>query len=193
MTTVVQPKTTLVPAVISRFLSILDLSHDELAACLGAGRQPQGGASRGCVPTSVRSRADTSRCSSRSRRSGRARRSRLRSGSSAATSSSHRRTSRSAGRETIADVARNLERWVHAAVVRTYAQTRLEEFAAAAPRLRVVNALTDDEHPCQALADCLTLIEKFGDVRGRTIAFVGDGNNVADLAGAGRRRCSAST
>jgi ornithine carbamoyltransferase len=43
----------------------------------------------------------------------------------------------------------------------------------------VINALTDEEHPCQALADCLTLLEKFGDLRGRTIAFVGDGNNVA--------------
>jgi ornithine carbamoyltransferase len=83
------------------------------------------------------------------------------------------------GRETIADVARNLERWVSAAVVRTYAQARLEEFAAAAPRLSVVNALTNEEHPCQALADCLTLIEAWGSLRGRTIAFVGDGNNVA--------------
>jgi ornithine carbamoyltransferase len=83
------------------------------------------------------------------------------------------------GRETIADVARNLERWVFAAVVRTYAQARLEAFAAAAPSLRVVNALTDEEHPCQALADCFTLLEKWGSLRGRTIAFIGDGNNVA--------------
>jgi ornithine carbamoyltransferase len=82
-------------------------------------------------------------------------------------------------RETIGDVARNLERWVYGAVVRTYAQSRLEAFAAAAPRLRVVNALTDDEHPCQALADCLTLAEKLHDLPGRTITFVGDGNNVA--------------
>jgi ornithine carbamoyltransferase len=83
------------------------------------------------------------------------------------------------GRETVADVARNLERWVHAVVIRTFAQKRIEAFADAAPRLKVVNALTDEEHPCQALADCLTLIEKWGDLRGRTIAFVGDGNNVA--------------
>jgi ornithine carbamoyltransferase len=83
------------------------------------------------------------------------------------------------GRESIVDVARNLERWVAAAVVRTFAQARLEAFAAAAPQLRVVNALTDEEHPCQALADCLTLTEHLGDLRGRTIAFVGDGNNVA--------------
>ena len=83
------------------------------------------------------------------------------------------------GRESIGDVARNLERWVSIAVVRTFAQARLEEFAAAAPRLRVVNALTDEEHPCQALADVMTLLERFGKLRGRTIAFVGDGNNVA--------------
>jgi ornithine carbamoyltransferase len=83
------------------------------------------------------------------------------------------------GRESIGDVARNLERWVAAAVVRTFAQARLEEFANAAPRLRVINALTDEEHPCQALADCLTLTERLGDLTGRTITFVGDGNNVA--------------
>ena len=83
------------------------------------------------------------------------------------------------GREAVKDVARNLERWVHGAVVRTFAQARLEAFAAAAPRLRVVNALTDEEHPCQALADCLTMREKWGSLRGRTIAYVGDSNNVA--------------
>ena len=83
------------------------------------------------------------------------------------------------GRESIEDVARNLERWVAAAVVRTFAQSRLEAFADAAPKLKVINALTDDEHPCQALADCLTLTERLGSLRGRTIAFVGDGNNVA--------------
>jgi ornithine carbamoyltransferase len=83
------------------------------------------------------------------------------------------------GRESIVDVARNLERWVPMAVVRTFAQARLLAFAEAAPRLRVVNALTDEEHPCQALADSLTLTEKFGELRGRTVTFVGDGNNVA--------------
>ena len=83
------------------------------------------------------------------------------------------------GREVIEDVARNLERWVFGAVVRTFAQERLERFAGAAPDLRVVNALTDEEHPCQALADCLTLVERWGSLAGRKIAFVGDGNNVA--------------
>lgn len=83
------------------------------------------------------------------------------------------------GREAPADVARNLERWVAAAVVRTFGQDRLVAFARAAPRLHVINALTDEEHPCQALADLFTLRERLGDLRGRTIAYVGDGNNVA--------------
>jgi ornithine carbamoyltransferase len=82
-------------------------------------------------------------------------------------------------REAVADVARNLERWVDAVVIRTFSQDTLQEFAAAARRLHVVNALTDQEHPCQALADFLTLQEHFGQLRGRTIAYVGDGNNVA--------------
>jgi ornithine carbamoyltransferase len=82
-------------------------------------------------------------------------------------------------REAVADVARNLERWVDAVVIRTYSQRLLEEFAAAAPRLRVINALSDDQHPCQALADVMTLREQWGTVRGRTVAYVGDGNNVA--------------
>ena len=82
-------------------------------------------------------------------------------------------------REAISDVARSLERWVDAVIVRTYSHRQLEEFAAAAPSLCVINALSDNEHPCQALADCLTLREHWGLLRGRTIAFVGDGNNVA--------------
>ena len=90
------------------------------------------------------------------------------------------------GREELADVARNLERWVHAVVIRTYAQRSVEDFAAAAPGLAVVNALTDEEHPCQALADYLTLQQRVGALAGHTIAYVGDGNNVAtSLAQAG--------
>jgi ornithine carbamoyltransferase len=82
-------------------------------------------------------------------------------------------------REPVADVARNLERWVDGVIIRTFSQDVLKHFAAAARRLHVVNALTDEEHPCQALADFLTLQERFGQCRGRTIAYVGDGNNVA--------------
>ena len=82
-------------------------------------------------------------------------------------------------REPVADVARNLERWVHAVVIRTFSQRVLEEFAAATKRLHVINALTDEQHPCQALADFITLKERLGPLAGRTLAFVGDGNNIA--------------
>jgi ornithine carbamoyltransferase len=89
-------------------------------------------------------------------------------------------------REALADVARSLERWVTTAVVRTLGQARMNEFAAAAKGLHVINALTSEEHPCQALADFLTLQEHLGPLSGRTLAFVGDGNNVAaSLAHAG--------
>jgi ornithine carbamoyltransferase len=82
-------------------------------------------------------------------------------------------------REPLDDVARNLERWVHALVIRTYAQEKVASMAAAASKLHVVNALSDEQHPCQALADMMTLQEHWGSLRGRTITFVGDGNNVA--------------
>jgi ornithine carbamoyltransferase len=82
-------------------------------------------------------------------------------------------------REPVADVARNLERWVHAVVIRTFSHLVLEEFAAATTELRVINALTDEQHPCQAVADFITLRERLGSLAGRTLAFVGDGNNIA--------------
>src|SRR5436190_12998764 len=82
-------------------------------------------------------------------------------------------------REPVQDVARNLERWFDAVVIRTFSHAVLERFAAAAPRLHVINALSDSEHPCQAVADMLTLREQWGMPRGRTIAYIGDGNNVA--------------
>ena len=82
-------------------------------------------------------------------------------------------------REALADVARTLERWIAVAAIRTFRQSRLREIAEATTRLRVVNALTNEEHPCQALADCLTLRERCGAASGVTLAYVGDGNNVA--------------
>ena len=82
-------------------------------------------------------------------------------------------------RESLADVGRTLERWVAGAVVRTYEQARLVDLASATRTLRVINALSNEEHPCQALADCLTLQERWGTMHGRHVAFVGDGNNVA--------------
>lgn len=84
-----------------------------------------------------------------------------------------------ADREPIHDVARNLERWVDAVVIRTFSQQRLVQIGDTTKRLHVINALTDEEHPCQALADAQTLTELWGTLKGRTIAFVGDGNNVA--------------
>jgi ornithine carbamoyltransferase len=81
-------------------------------------------------------------------------------------------------REPLADVARNLERWVKALVIRTFGHDRAAALAAAAPNLHVINALSDQEHPCQALADMLTFREHVGSWRGRTLAYVGDGNNV---------------
>src|SRR5438477_9412668 len=80
-------------------------------------------------------------------------------------------------RESIADVARNLERWVHGIVARVYEQRVLEEMAASAD-IPVINALSDKFHPCQALADFFSLEEKFGSLRGFKLAYVGDGNNV---------------
>ena len=83
------------------------------------------------------------------------------------------------GREPLEDVARNLERWVKVLVIRTYSHAKVMTFASAAPSLHVINALSDQEHPCQALADMLTLRERWGTCKGRTLAYVGDGNNVA--------------
>jgi ornithine carbamoyltransferase len=80
-------------------------------------------------------------------------------------------------REAIKDIARNLERWVHGIVARTFAHESVLELAANAT-IPVINALTDLFHPCQALADFFTLHEKFGDLKGLKMAFVGDGNNV---------------
>jgi ornithine carbamoyltransferase len=82
-------------------------------------------------------------------------------------------------REPLEDIARNLERWVHALVLRTFGQEKALKLATAGKHLSVVNALTDEEHPCQALADVMTMIERWGTLRGRTVAYVGDGNNVA--------------
>jgi ornithine carbamoyltransferase len=80
-------------------------------------------------------------------------------------------------RESVRDVARNLERFVDAIVARTGPHEVVVELAAQAS-VPVINGLTLREHPCQALADVFTLRERFGDLHGRVLAFVGDGNNV---------------
>ena len=81
-------------------------------------------------------------------------------------------------RETLSDVAHNIERWMDVAVLRTFAHSTVTEVARHAA-IPVINALSEVEHPCQALADLLTLEEHLGTLAGRRIAFVGDGNNVA--------------
>jgi ornithine carbamoyltransferase len=81
-------------------------------------------------------------------------------------------------REPLRDVARNVERWVDAVVLRTYEHQTVVEMAKYSS-IPVINALSDLEHPCQAFADFFTLQEKFGDLRGVHLAYVGDGNNVA--------------
>ena len=89
-------------------------------------------------------------------------------------------------RESIPDVARNLERWMHIIVLRTFAHETITEMAAHAD-VPVINALSDLEHPCQAIADFMTLEERFGAVDGLKFTYVGDGNNVCHslmLAGA---------
>jgi ornithine carbamoyltransferase len=81
-------------------------------------------------------------------------------------------------RESVADVAQVLSRYADAIAARTFAHQNLQVLAGHS-RVPVINALSDVEHPCQALADLLTIFEKKGELNGLTLAFVGDGNNVA--------------
>jgi ornithine carbamoyltransferase len=81
-------------------------------------------------------------------------------------------------REAVKDVARVLSAYVHAIVMRTFSQAIVEEMALWAS-VPVINGLTDTHHPCQGLTDIFTIEEHFGGARGRTLAYVGDGNNCA--------------
>ncbi|HJJ28348.1 MAG TPA: ornithine carbamoyltransferase [Methanocorpusculum sp.] len=81
--------------------------------------------------------------------------------------------------ETVPDSARVMSRFMHGVIMRTYKHQTIVDFAKYAS-IPVINALSDREHPCQILADSLTLKEKFGDLHGLKIAWVGDGNNVCN-------------
>ncbi len=81
--------------------------------------------------------------------------------------------------EPIKDTARVLSRYCDVLAIRTFKQTVLEEYAKWAT-IPVINALTDLEHPCQALADFLTIKEEFGELQGKVLSYIGDGNNVAN-------------
>lgn len=81
--------------------------------------------------------------------------------------------------ETIADTARTLSRYVHGMAMRVFKQTTVEEFARHAT-IPVINGLSDLHHPCQALADLMTVLERKGRLEGIRFAFIGDGNNVAN-------------
>ncbi len=89
--------------------------------------------------------------------------------------------------ETVADTARVLSSYLDAIIIRTFAHERVEEFAKYS-RVPVINGLTDRHHPCQGLADLMTMLEKKGRLEGLKVAFIGDGNNVANslIEGASR-------
>src|SRR5579864_6698753 len=80
-------------------------------------------------------------------------------------------------RGSIYDVAKNLERMVQAIMIRTYAHEIVEQMAEYAS-IPIINGLTDYSHPCQAMADYLTMIELKGEIKGLKVAYIGDGNNV---------------
>jgi ornithine carbamoyltransferase len=79
-------------------------------------------------------------------------------------------------RESIPDVAKSLERWIHGIIARVYKQDSLDQLAANA-HIPVINALSDVFHPCQAFSDFFTLEERFGNLRGLKLSYIGDGNN----------------
>src|SRR5579862_6283565 len=91
-------------------------------------------------------------------------------------------------RESVRDIAKNLERWVHGIIARVFAQESLDDLAKNA-NIPVINALSDKFHPCQALADFFTLEERFGGLRGLKFAYVGDGNNMCHSLLVAGARC----
>ncbi|MBI3735249.1 ornithine carbamoyltransferase, partial [Candidatus Sumerlaeota bacterium] len=82
-------------------------------------------------------------------------------------------------RESVRDIARNIERWFDIAIARTFEQKSVDGLAANCS-IPLINALSDEEHPCQAMADYFTLREKVGTLAGRKLTYIGDGNNICN-------------
>ena len=159
------------------FLSLLDLSVDELDALLGEAAALKAAYARGERPALLAGRVlgmIFEKQSLRTRASFEAAMAQLGGGSIFLSASD----GPLGQRESVPDFARTLSQYVDAVALRVFRHATLEEFAAYSG-VPVINALSDRDHPCQALGDLLTLREVFGDVKGRTLVFVGDGNNVA--------------
>jgi ornithine carbamoyltransferase len=159
------------------FLNLLDLTDDELQHLLREAAALKAGSARGERPPLLAGRVlgmIFEKPSLRTRASFEAAMAQM-GGSSVFLSASDGPLGQ---RESVADFARTLSQYVDAVVLRVFHHATIEEFARFSS-VPVINGLSDYYHPCQALADLLTMQEVFGDIKGRTLVFVGDGNNVA--------------
>jgi len=160
------------------FLSMADLSSGELAALLDAADRFKAALSEGRVEASLRGKLVAlifQKPSTRTRVSFEAAIHHL-GGKPVTLNAQEIQLGRG---ETIADTGRVLSRYVHAIALRTFGHHEVEELAEAAS-VPVINALTDLEHPCQILADLMTVRERFGALEGLHLCYLGDGNNVAN-------------
>jgi ornithine carbamoyltransferase len=159
-------------------LTILNLSRDEIISLLSRARELKTLHKQGQDPASLRGKTVAmifDKPSTRTRVSFEAGIAQL-GGSSIYLAPGQTQMSRN---EPVADTARVLSRYVDGVVVRTFAQETVEELARHAT-IPVVNGLTDTHHPCQVLSDLMTMEERFGDFTGLKVAWVGDGNNMAN-------------
>ncbi|MFZ5447110.1 MAG: ornithine carbamoyltransferase [Thermodesulfobacteriota bacterium] len=159
-------------------LTILDLSRDEIVTLLARARELKALHRRGQNPTPLQGKTVAmifDKPSTRTRVSFEAGIAQL-GGTSIYLAPGQTQMSRN---EPVADTARVLSRYVDGVVVRTFAQATVEELARHAT-IPVINGLTDTHHPCQVLSDLMTMEERFGDFTGLKVAWVGDGNNMAN-------------
>jgi ornithine carbamoyltransferase len=159
-------------------LTILDLSREEIVSLLARARELKALHRQGRDPAPLRGKTVAmifDKPSTRTRVSFEAGIAQL-GGSSIYLAPGQTQMSRN---EPVADTARVLSRYVNGVVVRTFAQETVEELARHAT-IPVINGLTDTHHPCQVLSDLMTMEERFGDFTGLKVAWVGDGNNMAN-------------